>query len=123
MGVLQSCGFNMADMEGAEEGPVPLDDGPVEDEVFEDMDDLPTKGQTGLTFANATSREIFIKVKLLMQKNSRSKNFRIGVEADIGWGGVNLKGGVGESELEVLTWPEILHTVDIHQVSHLELPA
>ena len=28
----------MADMEGAEEGPVPLDDGPVEDEVFEDMD-------------------------------------------------------------------------------------
>ena len=28
----------MADMEGAEEGPVPLDDGPVDDEVFEDMD-------------------------------------------------------------------------------------
>ena len=28
----------MEDMEGAEEGPVPLDDGPVEDEVLEDMD-------------------------------------------------------------------------------------
>ena len=35
---LQSCGLDMADMEAAEEGPVPLDDGPVDDEVFEDMD-------------------------------------------------------------------------------------
>ena len=34
----QSCGLHMADTKGAEEGPVPLDDGPVEDEVFEDMD-------------------------------------------------------------------------------------
>ena len=69
----------MADMEGAEEGPVPLDDGPVEDEVFEDMDGddvgfcfdsldvsfpgTPTKGHSGLTFANATTRDIFIKVR------------------------------------------------------------
>ena len=28
----------MEDMEGTEEGPVPLDDGPLEDEVLEDMD-------------------------------------------------------------------------------------
>ena len=65
----------MADREDAE-GPIPLDDGPVEDEVLEDMDgddvafilfyiscpDSPTKGQTGLTFANASSRDIHIKV-------------------------------------------------------------
>lgn len=67
----------MEDMENLEEGPVPLDDGPVEDDVFDDMDgddvgfcfdlcfsspDAPTKGQTGLTFANATTGDIHIKV-------------------------------------------------------------
>ena len=61
-----------------EEGPIPLDDGPVEDEVLDDMDgddvgfgllftfiifsDAPTKGQTGLVFANATTRDVHIKV-------------------------------------------------------------
>ena len=58
------------------EGPIPLDDGPVEDEVLEDFEgddvglafffnflpDSATKGQTGLTFANATRRDIHIKV-------------------------------------------------------------
>ena len=33
------------------------------------------------------------------------------------------QGGVGESEGEVLTWAEVWHTVDVHAVSHLELPA
>ena len=59
------------------EGPIPLDDGPVEDEVLDDMDgdvdfcllftfiifsDSPTKGQTGLVFANATTRDVHVKV-------------------------------------------------------------
>ena len=59
------------------EGPIPPDDGPVEDAVLVDMDGddvafifflyfMPTKGQTGLTFANATSRDIHI---------SRSRDF------------------------------------------------
>ena len=65
-------------LEDGEEGPIPLDDGPVEDEVLDDMDgddvgfgllftfiifsDAPTKGQTGLVFANATTRDVHIKV-------------------------------------------------------------
>ena len=30
---------------------------------------------------------------------------------------------MGKSEGEVLTWAEVWHTVHVHQVSHLELPA
>ena len=30
---------------------------------------------------------------------------------------------MGESEGELLTWAEVLHTVHVHEVSHLELPA
>ena len=58
------------------EEPIPLDDGPVEDEVLDDMHgdenkftlsyfscpDSATKGKTGLQFANATSRDVYIKV-------------------------------------------------------------
>ena len=59
------------------EEPIPLDDGPVEDEVLDDMHgdenkftlsyfsftDSATKGKTGLQFANATSRDVYIKVQ------------------------------------------------------------
>merc|ERR1711953_784637 len=96
-----SHGWNleMAAMKDAE-GPIPLDDCPVEDEVLEDLDESPTKGQTGLTFANATSRDIHVKVKplqLLVKKNSRAKNLGVGVEAGLA-GGISLEGGVGEAE-------------------------
>ena len=59
------------------EEPIPLDDGPVEDEVLDDMHgdekglffsyfsftESASKGKTGLQFANATSRDVYIKVK------------------------------------------------------------
>jgi len=135
MGALKFCGLDMADMEdmecmadmedmeGAEEGPVPLDDGPLEDEVLEDMDDSATKGQTDLIFANATTRDINIKVKplhLLVKKKSNEK--QIGIEAGLdGVVGVNFQ--VGGSERDVVPWKEMLHTVAAHEVSPLPLPA
>jgi len=107
------------------EDPTPLDEEPVEDEVLKDLPEGQTKGATDITFANATSKDVHVELyplKLVMQRKIRAKNFAVGVNAGATEGGLNIEGGIGEAEMDVLEYSTTMHTVQSHKVMQMEVP-